>query len=182
MADSSAVRVPIPNRDLVYDEAIAPPVQLWRLPVEGESQIMGYVSASFPGLPRWSDRTGTMIYNRHNAIAQEMYDLYLAGEDGGDPQLYADGSLEILDAQWIRGQERFVFLRGTTLMLGERNQSPQTVVESVGRWMLAGNYVICTGVPSPMTDLRYTRIDDAGQPALIAAVQESVVFDAVVAP
>jgi hypothetical protein len=181
-ADSSAVRVPIPDRDLIFDEAIAPPVQLWYLPINGESRIMGYVPASFAGLPRWSDRTGTILYGLHSDAAQVMYNLYLADADGANPQPYADGSLEILSARWIPGQERFVFARGTALMIGGRGIQPQPISNNFQHWILAGDSVIYTTAPTVMTDLRYTRLDDSHQSTLIASIADPLDFDAVLAP
>ena len=178
-ADSSAIRVPIPDHDLIYDEALAPPVQMWHLPVEGESRIMGYAPASFDGLPRWSDRAGAMIYGQRSNLAQGMYNLYLADADGANAQLYADGSLEALSARWIPSQDRFVFARGTALMLGRRGSQPQPLIDSIQQWTLAGNYVIYTLMTSGITQLRYAHLDNSRQSTLIEIVTEPIVFDAV---
>lgn len=180
--DSGAVRVPIPDRDLIYDETIAPPVQLWHLSVEGESRIMGYVHASFDGLPRWSDRAGVMLYGRRSNVAQGMYNLYVADADGANAQQYADGSLEVLSARWIPDQDRFAFARGTALMLGERGLQPQPLIDSIQQWTLAGDYVIYTLMTSGITDLRFARLGDSRQSTLIATVVEPMVFDAAFAP
>jgi hypothetical protein len=177
--DSSAVLVPIPDRNLIYDEALAPPVQMWQLPLEGESHIMGYVLASFDGLPRWSNRAGVMIYGQRSNLAQGMYNLYLADADGANPQPYADGSLEALSARWIPSQDRFVFARGTALMLGGRGLQPQTLIDSIDQWTLAGDYVIYTLMTSGMTQLRYAHLDDSRQSTLIATITEAIVFDTV---
>jgi Tol biopolymer transport system component len=174
--DSSAVRVPIPDRDLVYDPAIAPPVELWHLPAEGEARILGYMPAAFNGLPRWSPYTGTMLYAQPST-ALDMYNLYLADADGVNAQQYADGSAEILNAHWLDDEPQFVFGRGTSLMLGERGQPPQPIVGSVQHWRIAGRYAIYTTA----ADLRYANIDDSGSSALIAAPAPAV-FDAVFAP
>jgi hypothetical protein len=180
--DSNAVRVPIPDRDLVYDEAIAPPVQLWQLPIEGEARITGYAPASFDGLPRWSDRTGAMLYGERSDLAQGMYNLYLADADGTNSQQYADGSLEVLGARWIPGQEQFVFARGIALMLGGRGLPLQPIIDSIQQWTLAGDYVVYTILSSSMTELRAARLSDARQSTLIATSAGSPVFDAVFAP
>ena len=181
-SDSATVRVPIPNRDLVYDEAIAPPVELWTLPIDGESHISGYVPASFDGLPRWSDRTDTMLYLQRHPDEPAMYDLYLADADGGSSQSYADGSSEILSAQWMPGDNRFVFMRGTMLMLGQRGESPQPIDTNVLRWTLAENVVIYTSHSSGETELWSWKADSAQSSTLISTVPESVLFDAVAAP
>ena len=177
--DSSMVRVPIPDRDLLYDEAVAPPVQVWHLPVEGESQIMGFLPASFGGLPRWSDRAGILLYGQRSNFAQGMYNLYIADADGANAQPYADGSLEVLSARWIPGQDQFVFARGTALMLGGRGVQPQPLIDSIDQWTLAGDHVIYTLTTSDISQLRYTRLNNSRQSTLIATVTEPIVFDAV---
>jgi len=45
--NSTFVRVPIPNRD---NDRVA----LWRVPIEGDAAIFGYISAAPEGLPVWS--------------------------------------------------------------------------------------------------------------------------------
>lgn len=178
--DSSAVRVPIPDRDLVYEPAVAPPVELWHLPVEGEARILGYAPAAFDGLPRWSLYTGTMLYAQPStAIA--LYNLFIADADGANAQPYADGGAEILNAQWLDDEARFVFARGTSLMLGERGQPPQTLASSVQEWRLAGDYAIYTTTPSAAVELRSVSVHNPGLSSLIA-VTAPVVFDAVFAP
>jgi hypothetical protein len=174
--DNSAVRVPIPDRDLVYDPAIAPPVELWHLPLDGEARILGYVPAAFDGLPRWSPYTGTMLYAQ-TSTALAMFNLFIADADGANAQPYADGGVEILHARWLDGEGRFVFARGTSLMLGERGQPPQTIASSAQRWRLAGDYVIYTTA----AELRYAGIDSSGSSSLIAEIAP-VIFDAVFAP
>ncbi|MBZ0277140.1 MAG: hypothetical protein K8I60_13400, partial [Anaerolineae bacterium] len=51
-ADSAALRVAIPDPDLVYDDVNSPPTDLWRLSVDGSREHLGSVTASFFGLPQ----------------------------------------------------------------------------------------------------------------------------------
>lgn len=181
-ADSGGVRVPIPSRDLVFDQAAAPPVPLWLLPVTGDPRIAGYVPASTSvaanGLPRWSDLTSTMLYFQRSATADALYDLFLADADGGNPQHYADGSVEILDARWIPGAGRFVYMRGTSLMLGQRGMNPQVLADRVQSWILVGSDVVYTTTAAGMLELRALHVDSPGTPVLIATLAEPPVADA----
>jgi hypothetical protein len=137
------------------------------------------VLASFDGLPRWSNRAGVMIYGQRSNLAQGMYNLYIAQMDGGNPQQYADGSFEALNARWIPGQDRFVFARGTALMLSERGSEPQPLIDSIDQWTLAGDHVIYTLMTSGITQLRYARLDGSRQSTLIATITGPISFDAV---
>lgn len=179
--DSAAVRVPIPDRSLMRNQASAPPVELWHLPVAGDSRIVGYAPAAINGLPRWSPRTGTMLYAQPSA-ALDMYNLFIADADGANAGQYADGGSEILAARWLDEQGRFVYARGTRLMMGEREQPPQTIAASVGQWRLAGNAAVFTSAPGGVIELRYASLDAPGMSALIAPATTDLIFDAVFAP
>jgi hypothetical protein len=189
--DSSAVLVALPDPDLVYDEATAPATQLWRLPVDvpSDREQLGEVDASFFGLPRWSGDAASLVFMRRaEGASDNTFELYIAGTDGADPQLYATGEAGNLQPpQWIAGTSAFAFQQDDALWLGSASGAPQRLpndTEPALSPVFAGNgvYVFAAFNSAGQVELRYASLDMVGEPsAIIATVGESVpVFDAIV--
>lgn len=117
LADSSAVMVAIPDKDLLYSETDSdedvPLTALWRLPVENPSErsIIGRVQASLFGMPRWSaDGSGLLwlqrIPNTNAFIANLGF-----GDGSGEVELFRGDASAIQQPQWITGSNEFGFLR-----------------------------------------------------------------------
>lgn len=107
--DSAFARVPIPDRE-------SDRVALWRIPVEGEAQIFGYISAAREGLPLWSG--DQMIYWRYGENGTP--ELLVADANGENAEVYASGNLSNL--RWLDDGATFVFDRDDTVWLGERGK------------------------------------------------------------
>jgi len=111
LPDSSALRVAIPEPDLVYGTGTT---ALWSLPVEGEPQQLGMVEADFFGLPTFSADGAWVTYIKRRATqTQTTITLMLAKADGSDPERYAEGEIGVLSgATWLEGGARFTFTNG----------------------------------------------------------------------
>lgn len=117
LPDSSAVLVSIPDADLIYSETSSDPPQtaLWRLPVTdpGERELLGSVTASFFGLPRWND-AGTQLLYLQRAVDSNQITAFVADADGSNPTVIYSGSLEQLTSpEWVPDSEWVVFARPT---------------------------------------------------------------------
>jgi hypothetical protein len=110
--DSRFVRVPVPNRD---NDRVA----LWKIPVEGDAQIFGYISAALNGLPVWSaaPNVNQVIYLRADSEAGIM-DLLLADANGENEQVYDSGNISNL--RWFPVGDRFVYDKDGVTRFGRR--------------------------------------------------------------
>ena len=109
--DSRAIRVAIPDKDLIYAEETSPPVSLWRLPVDGSPEPIGSVEASFFGLPRWSDDAAYVVYlKRTGSSASNQFDLIIAGGSGENAVQYHSGSAGSFGMPtWLPDDSQFVY-------------------------------------------------------------------------
>jgi hypothetical protein len=123
--DGTFVRVPIPDRESVR-------VALWRIPVEGEARIFGYVSAARDGLPVWSG--DQMIYWRYGDTGAP--ELMIADANGENAELYASGHITRL--RWSGDGETFAFDRDDAVWLGERGKPLRRLEVPTDQVLFAG--------------------------------------------
>ncbi|MFN8563969.1 MAG: hypothetical protein U0703_20655 [Anaerolineae bacterium] len=90
---------------------------LWRIPVEDEAQIFGYITAAREGLPVWGGAAERMIYWRYGESGTP--ELMLADANGENAEVYASGHVSNL--RWI-DSERFAFDRDGAVWIGERGK------------------------------------------------------------
>jgi hypothetical protein len=184
--DSRAMRVAIPDADLVYDDVNAPPTTLWRLAVDGERDNLGSVPASFFGQPQWSDDAMNLTYLRRVGSGNSnIFELVIANGDGQQPAVYASGQAGTIEpAAWIPGTSRFAYAQGNPgeYWLGGVGLSPERLPPD-GELMYTplfvdpSIYVYATALGDTF-ELRYRRLDDS-EPATIATVTGGFpVFDA----
>lgn len=178
-AESTFLRVPVPSRE-------SDRVALWRVPVDGEAQIFGYISALRDGLPVWSRRPfpaeDQMLYlNDTDAGAVE---LILARANGENPQVYDSGPYSaggISAFRWLPDGERFAYERGGALWLGRTGQPPALVLSPTPErivFLADGTFVYLAS-----DELRLGEYADGiMQSSLIAALPSGTLFDAGVTP
>ncbi|MEO8611818.1 MAG: hypothetical protein ABI690_28220 [Chloroflexota bacterium] len=185
-ADSSVFRVAIPDKDLIYDEVSSPPVVLWQVGIDGSSEKIGSISASFFGLPCWSDNGLHLAYlHRSGALADNQFDLFLAARNGDNPVKYASGKAGAIGfPTWIPKSAQFIFAQGEpgAYWLGDTASPPAPIDEPmfIPAILEDGQIVYVSGADSP-SELRYMHLAD-NQPLSIAAVEHPFpAFDAVIA-
>lgn len=186
--DSTAMRVAIPDADLVYDDVNAPPTTLWRLKVDGERDAIGSVPASFFGQPQWSDDVMNLTYLQRIGLADSNdFELVVADGSGQNPTVYASGQAGTLQPpEWIPGTNRFAYAQGNPgeHWLGGVGMSPERLPgngELIYTPLFTDSpiYVYATALGDTF-ELRYRRLD-GGESALLATVSGGFpVFDAVV--
>jgi len=183
--DSSALRLAIPDADLVYDDVNAPPTMLWRIDVNGERDSLGAVPASFFGLPQWSTSGQVLTYlQRVGSGSSNDFQLMVADGSGGNPVVYASGQAgTIQPPQWIPGTERFAFAQGNPgeYWLGGPEMSPQRVPAS-GELVFSpqfadANTIVFASAPGGSFELRYAALDDTTSTLIAAVNNPAPVFD-----
>ena len=182
--DSTALRVAIPDADLVYDDVNAPPTTLWRLRVNGERDNSGAVPASFFGQPQWSEDAMHLTYLRRIGSADSNdFELMVADGDGQNPVVYASGQAGTLQPpEWIPGTSRFAYAQGNPgeHWLGSVGASPERLPGAVYTPLFVDGetYVYATALGDTF-ELRYRQMD-SGESVLLATVSGGFpVFDAV---
>jgi hypothetical protein len=166
-ADSTFVRVPISNRD---NDRVA----LWRVPVEGESRIFGYITASRDGLPVWGGADERMLYLRPTSDPALMQ-LVSADADGQNPQLVDTGAIS--NPRWLAEGDSFAYDKDGATWVGRRGSIPRKLVDALGVLFAgADRYVYAAN-----DELRAAQIDRAGT-TFITASASALAFDAVFAP
>ena len=176
-SDSAAFRVAIPDDDLIYDE-INKQTELWRMTIDGVTQQIGIVPASFFGQPKWSDDTSQITYlQRVGNIEDNQFELIVADGNGENPTTYLTGQSGLFEPpQWIPGTTRFGYTFGEpgTYWIGERGQTAQRFPnenEKAFNPIFVGNFGIFSTSPSDVgIDLRYGQISAVGPSAVIAHV------------
>ncbi|MEO8395969.1 MAG: hypothetical protein ABI700_23440 [Chloroflexota bacterium] len=162
--DSTLVRVPVANPD---NDRVA----LWRVPVEGEAAIFGYISAALDGLPAWSDNQ--MVYTRESS-QQGMTDLLVADANGENEQVYDSGKLS--HPYWLPDGRIFAYNKNRGIGLGMRGESRGYMDFPRLRFLTHDYYIfVLSGYISYKT--ANTPIEGIYPP-----VPDDVPFDAVVAP
>ncbi len=133
LPDSSAVRVAIPDEDLVYSDAEV--TTLWNLPVENPSgrSVIGTVEASFFGLPRWSPDGASIVYlQREGGLPSNTFTLFVADSTGENPLVYARGDAGTFEPpQWIPGTNQFLYRQGDAYWIGTPGADPVRLTDEV---------------------------------------------------
>ncbi|MGB1287917.1 MAG: TolB family protein [Aggregatilineales bacterium] len=87
LPDSSAIRVAIPDADLIFSETAeddsVPPTRLWHLPIDNPSDrdLTGSIESSFFGLPQWSPDGSQFLYARRTP-GSNTFEILLADKNG----------------------------------------------------------------------------------------------------
>ncbi len=101
LADSSALLVAIPDRDLIYPPGAGETPRLaalWRLTPDGAAEPLGSVPATFFGLPRWSRDGDWLTYLQQEGVpADNRLGLVLAHGDGTQPTPLVSGAVGALE-------------------------------------------------------------------------------------
>jgi hypothetical protein len=164
-ADSAFVRVPIPNRD---NDRVA----LWRVPVEGEARIFGYITAARDGLPVWGGADERILYLRPTSDPA-VVEFVSADADGRNPQLVDTGAIS--NPRWLPQGDSFAYDKDGSIWVARRGAAPLKLVDAIGvRFAGADRYVY-----NAAAELRAARLGDAGAAVIAPSAQA---FDAVVAP
>jgi dipeptidyl aminopeptidase/acylaminoacyl peptidase len=179
-ADSSTVRVAIPDKDLVYDDINAPPTDLWRITVDGQSEKIGSVQASFFGQPHWSSDGNNLTYlERTGEATSNQFALMVSDGDGRNAAEYARGEAgKIGSPVWIHGTDQFVYAYDApgTYWIGRVGSSPFRLSENFLslRFVDATSYLFITTQANSF-ELHYARLDE-DHSTLIAAGQNVLLF------
>jgi hypothetical protein len=182
-ADNRAIRVAIPDKDLIYAEETSPPTALWRVPVEGSPEQIGSVEASFFGLPRWSDDGANMVYlTRKGSPASNQFDLMSAGSSGENAVLYDTGAAGSFGMPtWIPDATQFIYPQGkpNQYWLGSPDTPPRPLAERlVNPQFVDSTRIVYAAVSGSAAELRYLQLDN-GAFSLIATLNSlEWVFDA----
>ena len=114
---------------------------LYRIPVKGEAQAFTQLDAHQVA---WSPAADRLLFTRYISDAMETVELYLAGGDGADPQLYATtGYGEIVN--WSPDGGHFIYQDNFHLYAGSPDAAPQRLGNQVSlvepRWISASQFV-----------------------------------------
>lgn len=159
---SDFVRIPVPSRD---NQRVA----LWRMPVNGDAQIFGYITATPDGLPVWAG--ARMLYMQAGENGSLM--LLLADASGENAQVYATGALA--SPRWLPDAQHFAYEMDGGLWLGQQDQAPRLLLDQAPEqvvFLTDGSFVyVAAG-----TLLR--GYIDGSAPEVVANVPSNVLFDA----
>jgi hypothetical protein len=164
-ADSTFLRVPIPNRD---NDRVA----LWRVPVEAEARIFGYITAARDALPVWGGADERMLYGRPTPDPQ-VIELVSADADGRNPQLVDTGAIS--NPRWLLAGDSFAYDKDGATWIARRGSALLKLVDAVGvRFAGADRYVY-----NARGELRAAHLDGTGAAVIASSAQA---FDAVLSP
>lgn len=166
-SDSAAFRVAIPDADLIYDE-INKQTELWRMTIDGVTQQIGIVPASFFGQPRWSDDASQITYLRRvGKIEDNQFELIIADGNGENSTTYLTGQSGLFEPpQWIPGTTRFGYTFGEPgiYWIGERGQTARRFPnenEKAFIPLFVNDFMIFSTASSDNgIELRYLRVDE----------------------
>jgi Tol biopolymer transport system component len=180
-ADSLALRLVIPDKDLVYDDSTRPSV-LWQVSVEGSVQQLGAVIASFYGLPQWSADGQFIAYIRRTEGENNQLELILARGDGNEAVVYASGEVGALgEPRWLPDANLFVYERGQPGMywLGQPGEPPVPFLGLLyaPEFLADGWYVYMT----EERELRYAQIGGSDSTLITVLGDSYLVFDVALA-
>lgn len=183
--DESALLAAIPNQDVLYDEdkgEDAPETVIWHLPIETPSdrKTVGTITASFFGMPRWSDNGTQMLYLTRTD--SDTFQIMLADETGKNAVDIDSGKTGEIDMPtWITGISQFFYSKGQAgnVLIGARDELSHPLRDETilaPRFVTASQFVFMAS-----QDNRYElRTAFSDQPALtIGEIAGLVVFDAV---
>jgi hypothetical protein len=166
-SDSAAFRVAIPDADLIYDE-INKQTELWRMTIDGVTQQIGIISASFFGQPGWSDDSSQITYLRRvGKIEDNQFELIVANGNGENPITYLTAQTGLFEPpQWLPGTTLFGYTFGEpgTYWVGERGQQaqrfPNENEKAFGSFYADGFMVYSTTPSDGSIELRYIRLGE----------------------
>jgi Tol biopolymer transport system component len=181
--DSSALRVAIPDKDLIYDEEGSPPVALWRLGVDGSQEQIGSADASFFGLPRWSDDAAFMTYLRRvGDQTSNRFELVVAYGHGENRMIYASGEAGSLGVPtWLPRSVQFVYPQGQPgeYWLGRPGRQPYHLPYNMVNLQLVSSSEVVGAARSANTfELHYVRLNDPTSTLITTINTPLPVFDA----
>ncbi len=177
-ADGQGLRVAIPDADAIYTDDGSLPVALWRVTINGETEKIGEVPASFFGLPRWSFDGQHLLYmQRVGGATSNTFEMMLAAGDGTNPLVYARGEAGTIGSpRWLTDAPEFVFNQGEAgaYWLGASDKPPARLAGMLYRPLFLENgwYVY-----QEAGELRYARLGD-DQVVTIARLKFSAITDA----
>lgn len=183
--DASNARVALPDPDAVYHEfdEPTPPVTLWQISVEGTSEQIGSVSASYFGLPQWSADGAAMVYLQRGADPN-LFSVWVAEGDGSDPTLVhaqeTPGDLPL--PVWIGDSDRFLYIDDNAYWIGQPGESPQRWLDGgemllTQSFKIAGSTLVFVALRAESIELRYANLqNDSGESTLIASSTGSPYF------
>jgi hypothetical protein len=122
--NSTTLLTAIPAPDLVYHEDALDeyPTRLYRLTMDGMSEEIGTVPASFFGPPRWSaDGAYVTFLQRTGTAADLTFELWLAAGDGTGAERY---DLTQQSPVWTSGSARFLYPHAGSIWLGAPGSEP----------------------------------------------------------
>ncbi len=176
-ADSTALRIALPNPDLIYDEAAAPLTTLWRLTTDGNAEQIGAVPSSFFGLPQWSSDSHYLTYmQRVGEPADNQFNLILAEGDGTNPITYASGIAGTLSPPiWIADSAQFFYTHDAASVVGSPGQPPAILPMPVSTISFLDNihYIYATA-PTPNYELRLAQVGSPDAWCLITSFNAPV--------
>ncbi len=182
-ADSSALRVAIPDKDLIYDEESSAATALWRLPVAGSYEQIGSVSASFFGLPRWSSDSTYIVYLRRvGSLTSNQFELMIADGSGENPLQYARGEAGSFGMpDWLPKSLQFIYPQGepNQYWLGNPSTPPQPLIERVFNPHFVDNSsMVYVAVSGSSVELRYLQLDNPTSSLIATLNSPEWIFDA----
>lgn len=132
--DGKTAWVAIPEAD--YGLPMPPNgTTLFRITKRGKAEEIGKIDAF---QVNWSPKGDQLAYTRFISESLAMNELYLADEDGANPQLYttmAQGEF----ISWSPAGDRFLYQDNFQVFVGEPGQTPQRLTNSVSlvgpRWV-----------------------------------------------
>lgn len=183
--DSSAIRVAIPDKNLIYAEASSPPTALWRLPIEGSPEQFGSVESSFFGLPRWSDDEAYMVYlKRKGSSSSNQFELIIAGGSGENAVQYDSGAAGSFGMPtWFLVVSQFMYPQGepNQYWLGSPSTPPQPLPERlVIPYFVDSASLVYVAFSGSSAELRYLQLDNAASSLIATLNSPEWVFDALI--
>lgn len=189
LPDSTALRMAIPDSDLVYGGEVAD-TALWSVPIVTDltppTQI-GTVEADFFGLPRFSaDGAWITFIQRRATLDQTDLTLMIAAGDGTQPVAYDSGTVGTLGVPaWSASGAWFTYTNGNPgeMWIGGPGGTPlRFPAEDIAArgvvWADPSTYVILAGDDAGYT-LRVGLLDIPAAPQVIAQLDRVPAFDAV---
>jgi hypothetical protein len=184
-ADSSAARVAIPDKDLIYDEESSTPTALWRLPINGSSEQIGSVEASFFGLPRWSSGGSNIVYLRRvGSLTSNRFDLMIASGSGENSVRYDSGDAGSFGMpSWIPDALQFMYPQGepNQYWLGSSGTPPQPLIEPLlNPQFVDRSSMVYAAVSGSIVELRYLQLDNSASSLIATLNSPQWIFDALI--
>lgn len=114
---------------------------LYRIPVKGEAKAVAHLDAYQVA---WSPDASRLAFTRYTSDVMDTVELYLAGGDGADPQLYATAKYGAF-LNWSPDGVHFVYQDNFQLYAGSPDAAPQRLGNGVSlvdlRWASADQFV-----------------------------------------